>query len=889
MQSFQPVGTRSAAIKQMLKQSNAEDLYDLYSVDMECQVLVAQDNGYILSKEYRGPGGLRYTNDRETWFSFRIPKNAMSEPEYFDSPMSFDLAEHAEAIGMTGWNWADRRSIFVAYDFDSLLGHSDGLTLSEIEEVKHKAFEIPWVTVRKSTSGTGIHLYVFLDFKETVNNHTEHAALARSILNKMSAVAGYNFSAKVDICGGNMWCWARKMIGTDGLTILKEGCTLSEIPPNWRDHVPVIQKKSTRIILDDGNKLSTALNERRYVTLDEIHKQIIGRLDGTLSWWDADRNLLVTHTASLKRIHEELDLKGVFDTVAEGKLEGQDYNCYCLPLTEGAFIVYRFSEVVEHPMWFRDSRGISYCYFNRDPDLKTMARVYQGIEREKGGFIFESAEVACQVLEPLGIYPNVDLKYTQRQTIIQEHKDGRIIVKILREDMDTPLEGWEPTKDKRWTRIFTPMKKAPTDLIPRSIALNDSIRHIVDQADSDAGWVIQAQDGWNTEPLVHIRAALKSMGYATKEIDYIIGTSITNCWIEVSKPFLPEYPGNREWNRNAPQLSVEPSVSEERSYPHWMSILRHCGQSLDLAVAEDEWCRTHGIHHGSDYLKCWVASLFQKPEAPLPYLFLYGPQNCGKSIFHEALSLLFNPGYVRADLAVTNAGGFTGELANAVLCVIEETDLRNNKVAYNRIKDWVTSLELVIHRKGSTPYQIRNVTHWIQCANDRQACPIFPGDSRIVVMEVPELSAITPKDFLISSLKSEAPDFLAEVLSLDLPPSPDRLNLPPITSEQKVVVMESNTDALERFLSENVHHVYGEYILVKDMYESFTSSLDPQEQVTWGSKIRMGKEMPSKYPKGRLVTNNQVAFGNCSFEKKEHTPFIYVLTERGSLLKRERK
>jgi len=870
----------------MLQQSNAKDLAHIYNVEMECQVLVAQDDGYILSKEYKGPGGLRYTNDRETWYSFRMPRNAMSHPESNDAKMTFDLAAHSEAIGMTGWNWSQRKSIFVAYDFDSIVDHNKGLTLLEMEEIKTRASDIPWVTVRKSTSGTGLHLYVFLDFDEIVENHTEHAALARSILNKMSSEAGYNFSAKVDVCGGNMWCWARKMVGTDGLTIIKQGEKLCEIPNNWRDHCSIIQKKSTRIILED-DRVGHALSERRHVPLDDDHKRIIKELDGTLSWWDADRNLLVTHTSSLKQVHDTLGLKGVFDTVAEGKQQGQDYNCYCVPLPEGAFIIYRFSEVMEHATWFRDTRGVSYCYFNREPDLKTMARAYQGIEREKGGYIIDTAEIAILVLEPLGIIPEISTKYLQRQAILQEHKDGRIIVKIQREDRDDPLKGWEPTKDKMWTRIYTLTSKAPVDNVARSLAANDSIRHLVDQNGVDAGWMLQSQDGWNAEPLIHVRAALKSMGYGTKEIDLVIGTSITNCWVEVSKPFEPEYPGNREWNRNAPQLAVEPAVSETRAYPHWMKILRHCGQSLDIAILDDPWCKKHGIHHGYDYLKCWIASFFQYPERPLPYLFMYGPQNSGKSIFHEALSMLFKPGYVRADLAVTNPGGFTGELANAVLCVIEETDLKANKIAYNRIKDWVTSLQLVIHRKGATPYQIPNMTHWVQCANERHACPIFPGDSRIVVMEVPDLAQNIPKEFLLSALRKEAPDFLAEVLELDLPPSPDRLNLPPVTSEQKVVVMDSNVDALDRFLSDKVYHVPGEYILVKDMYARFMETLEPTEQVNWGSKIKMGKEMPAKYPKGRLPGTNNLAFGNCCFEKKEPHSYQLILRTDGTLVQRE--
>lgn len=872
--------TRSSAIKKMLFKSNAKDLYDLYSVDMECQVLVAQDNGYILSKEYRGPSGLRYTNDTETWFSFRIPRNAATYPEYTDLPMTYDLDKHAEAIGMTGWNWADKRSSFVAFDFDSIVSHSVGLTLNELEEIKDRASAIPWVTVRRSTSGTGIHLYVFLDFHEPVMNHTEHAALARAVLNKMSSEAGFNFSAKVDVCGGIMWSWARKMTGTDGLKILKQGEKLSDIPANWQKHIPVIQKKATRIMLTDEN--DAALMERRHVPLDDTHKQIIKSMEGTMSWWDADRNLLVTHTATLKKVHSELHLKGIFETVSNTD-PGIDHNCFCVPLIEGAFVVYRFQNVEEHPTWFRDSRGISYTYFNRNPDLKTLSRNFSGIEREKGGYIFESAEVAIQVLKPLGIDMQIPEYLLKRQSIIQDHKDGRLIVKIQREDRDTPVNGWELTKDKMWTKIFLPLSKTPSDSIPRTVAVNDTIRHIVDQSGHDAGWVLQSSGSWHEEPLVHVRSVLKSQGYNAKEIEHLIGTSVTNCWIEVNKPFRPEYPGNREWNRNSPQFSVEPAIGEDRSYDNWMKILKHCGQSLDLAIAQNDWCKQHGIHHGSDYLKCWIASMFQYPERPLPYLFFYGPQNSGKSIFHEALSLLFHPGYVRADNAIINPNGFTGELANAVLCVIEETDLRNNKSAYNRIKDWVTSLYLVVHTKFQTPYQIPNVTHWVQCANDRQACPIFPGDTRIVVSEVPDLSHIIPKEILLSYLRREAGDFLAEVLSLALPPSPDRLNLPVIGSEQKMIAMESNVNHLERFITEKVFYVPGSFVAAKEFFDKFQEYLDPIDRTYW-SKIQVGRQMSSKFPRGRLSGTSNMVYGNMSFVDVKSTSQPFHLSSAGILI-----
>lgn len=160
-------------------------------------------------------------------------------------------------------------------------------------------------------------------------------------------------------------------------------------------------------------------------------------------------------------------------------------------------------------------------------------------------------------------------------------------------------------------------------------------------------------------------------------------------WTLVIRPFQPEYPGDRQWNRKAPQFVYPPSTdSDNLSFPHWNLIFNHIGEGLNHAVSRNEWCRSNGIKTGADYLKCWVASVFQFPLEPLPYLFLYSEeQSTGKSIFHEALELLVSCGVVRADNALINPTGFNAELENAVICVVEETNLRANRDAKNRIKD----------------------------------------------------------------------------------------------------------------------------------------------------------------------------------------------------------
>ena len=135
---------RTDAIKSFLTESTHVDLASKYHRGMECQVNVAQDQGERIKGEYKGKAWSGFTNDLgQIWKSFRVPYKANSDPEYSDTLMKFSLAEHAEGIGMTGWNWETRTSEWVAFDFDAIIGHSEKhptkLTSDELQAVRDAA------------------------------------------------------------------------------------------------------------------------------------------------------------------------------------------------------------------------------------------------------------------------------------------------------------------------------------------------------------------------------------------------------------------------------------------------------------------------------------------------------------------------------------------------------------------------------------------------------------------------------------------------------------------------------------------------------------------------------------------------------------------------------
>jgi hypothetical protein len=893
---------KTEAIANFLKAKAQPDLVRLYNRNMEVQVNVARDGGQRIDGDFKGRQWLGWSDGMSTWKAFRIPRNANKEPEANDSNMTYDLSAHAEGIGMTGWDWENRVSKWVAFDFDSIVNHKKALSDEEIQSLITKSLIVDWVTLRKSTSGHGIHLYVFLPDVPT-RNHNEHAALARAILGSLSAVTGFDFSSKVDICGGNMWVWHRKMTPENGgLTLVHQGKILQSYPKNWKDHLKVIEGTKRKVAIEgipttEQKRVDDVTSQYTYVPLDDDHRKLLSYLEqkGAYWEWQADSHRLVTHTSALKLAHEDLELKGIYSTKSDGKDFGTDKNCFAFPLKRGAWAVRRFGMGIdEHASWQQDGQGWTRCYFNREPDFNTACRVHDGLEDSKGDFQFMFAEDAQKSLVSLGASIEVPNCIIGRKTIVKKHKDGsRVIVEIeadYSKDDAGKMKGWLPDK-KVWRRIYN--AQIETQNLDCEIGnYDDVVRHLVTEQGDDFGWVIFSDDIWRSEPLAHIKVALESLQFTVQDIKVVLGSSIFKCWTLVNRPFADEYPGDRKWNRNSAQIKYPPAKKDrdERSYPSWLKILNHCGKSLDATIEMNPWCKINGVLNGGDYLKCWIAALFQKPSEPLPYLFFHGPQNSGKSIFHEALSELMTSGVVRADTALLSKDRFNGELINAVLCVVEETNLQESKSSYNKIKDWVTSRILPVHVKFQTPYQIPNTTHWVQCANDHMYCPIFPGDTRITMCFVDSLDPLEmiDKKTLITKLISEAPDFLAEILELEIPQSSDRLAIPVIATDEKAVLAQNQRTPFDDFKETCLYYMPGVLTKFSDVWDLFyNKTLDGAARADY-SKNTFHRLMPPKYPKGRVRGSSDIFFGNLSLTppdtKIPQSAQRYVLMTDGYLM-----
>lgn len=865
---------RSECIENHLNLYADPSLARLYSADMEVQVQVARDNGEEVISQYMGKNWKSYTDGITSWNPFRIPRNADTIPEDNDTEMSYDLHEHVQAIGMTGWDWNNKVSKWVGFDFDAITGHSDKhakkMTEEELIQLRKAIEDIPWVTLRTSTGGRGLHLYIFLDNIPT-ENHKEHAALARAILEQLSLACQFPLSTKVDVCGHILWVWHRKLQeNPDGLRLIKQGSVLKDIPENWRDHVDVVCGRSSVTKVFDRHDLQGMESQRTAVKLDKKHYEFLEACQGKGYTWSfhCDHNMLITHTKLFAEIFNDVSfkVKGHYSTISEGTDPGNP-NCFAFPIKDGAWVIRRFTPgTAESRSWFQDGQKWTKCFFNKELDFLTACYSMGGIEQAKG-FQFRTAEEAVKALEFIGISALVADRYLKRTAYLTQLKDQRIQFQIDYNNLDNVERGMEDwTIDKKfWVKFFRAPFLPNTDEVDISTC-DDLVRHLIMEDNSNYGWVIRPEENWHAEPLQHVERFLQ-MQYDATRAKQIIGTCVSRPWRIVNLPFQPEYPGSRQWNKGSIQFKVIPSIeTDDLMFPTWDKVMNHLGAGLDPYIAEDPWSIVNGIKTGADYLKCWMASVIQEPFQPLPYLAFWGDQDCGKSTFHEAFSLLVEGGVKKVDQAVTTQSDFNGELKTALVAVVEEVNVNASKLAYNRIKEWTTALTISLREMYSPPVMVPNMTHWCQFCNDPSYIPVYPGDSRMTIIHVSKLESTIPKRELLASLTKEAPDFLAYLLKIELPPSGSRLNLPVIQTLDKVELCKSNANPVQIFLDEHCHYCEGAMLHVDQFFKVFLSTLSSQEKTTY-SRNKFHHYLPEEHAKGKH-SDNQSYLINLALEPR---------------------
>jgi hypothetical protein len=902
---------------------NNPDLFDLWHTQLEAletQIMVVPG-----TKQQQIDSKNIWSDGDETWKHVRWPYKAnTSSPEWNDYPITFDLSKHLQAIGSTGWNWKTKESYWVGFDFDSIIGHANGIGVTENDLVKIVEKSPPYCTVFKSTRGNGRHLYIFfnpLDAPKT-NTHTEHAALARAMLSKMSFDTGFNFQIHMDVCGQILWLY-HKNSTPEGYKLLKpsSGPILisKDVPPNWKDHLDVTTGNRTKVKvqgytsngLTKGDELDDMTKESLKIELDDVHKAIINDLEqsGYSVCWVHDHHLLQTHTVALKNVHRKWaenghPMKGPFETNAPGSDPGKP-NCFLRPVVNGGWNVYRFGEgTKEHPLW-SDQGKWTFLPYNQIPTLRLACIGAGGKDHlDKNKFMFDNVSSLNLALSYIGADYQVPEELIRTFYLSNKGAENRLVIETEaksrdEEDFVTEFKTWI-RKGKFFIKVLNEKITNERDDPDLFVTIDNKLRLVKEVDVTDTGsmggsastWFFKDATGkWVIHTEANISKILKGVyGLNNNLLTQYFGLAANNAWTHVNIPFREEYPGGREWNYKAPQLIYSPRAldnDEAPNHPHWDLIFEHLGQELNEYIPQYPWCSDWGIVTGGDYLKAWVSVMLREPFEKLPYLFFYGEQSTGKSVFHEAIDLLISNGVVKADRALTNQNDFNGELANAVLGVVDEVDVsRAGLNAYNKLKEWTTGLNISIHAKFKPVIQMRSSLHLVQMSNTLSSLPIFGDDKRVTALYVDQIENEIPKGTLIDHLRDEAPDIMHTFMKMPFPSAATgRLRLPYINTETKLTAAANNRDALEEFINAHCFEISGTFILLQEFYDKFIEKVDAFEKSRFTKNI-VRKKLSERFPVGRF-NNNQVAIGNLSFEElKESSNFI---VRNGKLIKEERE
>ncbi len=862
-----------------------------WSPNLETQIFVHEGSTPVGDQENV------WTDGEQVWGHHRWPHKAGTAPYYKDEPLTFSPGQHTSRIGSTWWDWVNKRSVAVTFDIDVTGGsHAASTNMvdeNRLAEIVEALKGVGYITMVRSTGGKGVHGYAFFNPADmpVTNNHHEHTAVGKAVVAKMSHDSGIDFVGDkiIDVKGVVSWFWADSSPADHpGFTLIHEAryqLTNADLP-DWRAAELSSPNAPIKIegFTDTGAKVVETIDgEFEVHELDETHKEILKELED-MGWsftWIDKFNQARTHTSALKALHEKRKaegrpLKGLFETITSNSGGKSKPNCYIAPRPGGAFRVARFgNSTSEHGLWdtFEDK---SWIFFNQETNVLGVLRRYAA--SYDGNKLVFSAKRLTEALAVLESTLPGEAEITGAITL-QLQQDGRFIAHLPK-DHDTP-SGWKKGKAGPTLELGV----VHCEIIFRRNQLEEAdkeVRHVITQQGEPYGWCLKTNNGWvlyrnysEISPRMTVRFG--------KDAKAVQDEMMRSPWRLVNIPFGKEYPGGRDWNKDSPQLAFEPSATAG-DHTHFDMILDHLGKSLDSAVQRTEWCSKWSIFTGADYLRYWIAALIKEPTQPLPYLFFFGPQNSGKSIFFEMLDLLFTCGVVSASSALS--GTFNAELGSCVVGYIDEKDLSGMRDGiYAKIKEWITARRILIHRKGFTPYLQVNTIHLVQCSNSEQYIRIDAGDTKITAIEVNPIKEVIPKARLEQLLRVEAPFFVRTLLLTSLPEPIDRLRVPPLTSDAKSDLERMNMKPVEACAHEVLRQCNGSAVRVQDFYEAYVAYCQANDH-TPESVIAVSRTLRTRsdvYTIGK-GKGNQNYIANVTMDDNSKIGEPLVLTDKGRLV-----
>jgi hypothetical protein len=138
----------------------------------------------------------------------------------------------------------------------------------------------------------------------------------------------------------------------------------------------------------------------------------------------------------------------------------------------------------------------------------------------------------------------------------------------------------------------------------------------------------------------------------------------------------------------------------------------------------------------------WFAQIVQSPGVKLgTALVLRGVQGAGKTIVGETIGRLLGVHYALASEARYVVGRFNSHLTRCLLLQLDEAVWAGDHAAAGKLKDLVTSQEMLLEMKGREPVRVPNFTRLLITSNHEWVIPAGLRERRFAVLDVSERRA----------------------------------------------------------------------------------------------------------------------------------------------------
>jgi len=250
--------------------------------------------------------------------------------EVADKSIGYPLVIGCQNFGMTGWDWLNRRTKWVLVaDFDVA---DDGkktprtVTVEEMDRIIALLSRIPWLTLKRSKGGRGVHAFARFSEPLPADDRGAHQRIANSVREFVEQTIGEPLPA--DKTGSVAYVWTRHP-KPDAFAIINEATeTLANFAaPQAVDH----NDEFAAVELTQRHRTDLAILAKSPCPPQHV----------------PDRGCYRVHTCTLKAIDP------MFVTVSAGT-DPQHPNAFLFPRADGSWRCCRYSGAKEHSSWHHE-------------------------------------------------------------------------------------------------------------------------------------------------------------------------------------------------------------------------------------------------------------------------------------------------------------------------------------------------------------------------------------------------------------------------------------------------------------------------------------------------------------------------------------------------------